>query len=153
MISTRQFREFAHPYLKEVSTAIGALAGVPPSLHICGNTTRIWPEMADSGVSVLSLDDVVDLAEAKSLVGDRVALLGNIRPTATMYLGTPDSVRANARECLAKGWDNPKGYILGLGCGLPIDTPPDNIHALVDAARTYGRWPLDPELLREGRTA
>jgi uroporphyrinogen decarboxylase len=60
-----------------------------------------------------------------------------------MYLGKPEDVRANALECLAKGWDTPKGYVLGLGCGLPIDTPPENILALVDTARTYGRWPLD----------
>lgn len=144
MISARQFREFALPYLKEIAAAITGVAGFAPSLHICGNTSKIWPEMADTGVSVLSLDDAVDIAEAKLQVGDRVALLGNIRPTATMFMGTPDDVRANARECLAKGWDNPKGYILGLGCGLPIDTPPDNIHALVEAARTYGRWPLGP---------
>ena len=141
MISPRLFREFAQPYLKEVSAAVARAAGAGPSLHICGNTSKIWPEMADTGVSMLSLDDAVDLAEAKALVGDRVALLGNIRPTAAMYLGTPDDVRANVRECLAKGWDNPKGYILGLGCGLPIDTPPENIDALLDAARTYGRWP------------
>jgi len=144
MISPRQFREFAQPYLKEVAAVVTRAAGAGPSLHICGNTSKIWPEMADTGVSVLSLDDAVDLAEAKVLVGDRVALLGNIRPTAAMYLGTPDDVRANVRECLAKGWDNPKGYILGLGCGLPIDTPPENIDALLDAARTYGRWPLAP---------
>lgn len=144
LISARQFREFALPYLREVTAAITGVAGFAPSLHICGNTSRIWREMADTGVSVLSLDDAVDIAEAKLHVGDRVALLGNIRPTASMYMGTSDDVRADARECLAKGWDNPKGYILGLGCGLPIDTPPENIHALVGAARTYGRWPLDP---------
>jgi uroporphyrinogen decarboxylase len=145
MISPKQFREFALPYLKVVTTEITTLTGgAAPSLHICGNTTKIWSEMADTGVSVLSLDDAVDLAEAKALVGDRVALLGNVRPTATMYLGTPDDVRANALECLSKGWDNPKGYILGLGCGLPIDTKPENIHALVNAAREFGQWPLEP---------
>jgi uroporphyrinogen decarboxylase len=74
-----------------------------------------------------------------------VALLGNVHPTATIYLGTPADVRANARECLAKAWDTPKGYILGLGCALPIDTPAENIHALLAASREYGRWPLDPE--------
>ncbi|QXE92995.1 uroporphyrinogen decarboxylase family protein [Geomonas subterranea] len=153
MISPALFTEFALPYLKEVCAAIKAESGAAPSLHICGNTTRIWPEMADTGASVLSLDDVVDLADAKAAVGDRVALLGNVRPTATMYLGTPDDVLANAKECLAKGWDNPKGYILGLGCGLPIDTPPANIDALVAAARTYGRWPLDPALLAQGEAA
>ena len=90
--------------------------------------------MADSGASILSLDDQVDLADARAAVGDRVALIGNITPTATMVLGTPADVRANARECFAKGAGNPKGYILGLGCALPINTPPENVHALIDAA-------------------
>ena len=147
MIGPAHFRQFALPYLQEITTAITAMAGFPPSLHICGNTSKIWSEMADTGVSVLSLDDAVDLGEAKEMVGHKVALLGNVRPTASMYLGTPDDVAADARRCLAKGWDNPKGYILGLGCGLPIDTPPENIHALVGAARSYGRWPVDPDQL------
>lgn len=100
--------------------------------------------MADSGAGVLSLDDEVDLAEARSVVGDRVALVGNVRPTASMVMGTPETVRANVRECLAKGVGNPKGYILGMGCALPINTPPENIHALMAAAREYGRWGVDP---------
>lgn len=144
LISPRQFREFAFPYLKETVAAITEAAGTPPSLHICGNTSKIWQEMADTGVSVLSLDNAVDIGEAKAEVGERVALLGNVHPTATMYLGTPNDVRANARECLAKAWDTPKGYILGLGCALPIDTPAENILTLVEAAREFGRWPLDP---------
>jgi uroporphyrinogen decarboxylase len=144
MIGAGQFKEFALPYLKEVCSAIKSCSGSAPSLHICGNTTRIWSEMADTGASVLSLDDCVDLGEAKEQVGDRVALLGNVRPTATMYLGGPEQVRADVRDCLAKAWDAPKGYLLGLGCGLPIDTPPENIDALVAAARDYGRYPLHP---------
>jgi uroporphyrinogen decarboxylase len=54
-------------------------------LHIFGNTTMIWHKMADAGASVLSLDDAVDLGKAKQQVGNRVALLGNVRPTATMF--------------------------------------------------------------------
>ncbi len=147
LISAGQFREFALPYLKEVVAAISVAAGAAPSLHVCGNTRKIWQDMADTGAGVLSFDDAVDIGEAKIQVGERVAILGNIRPTASMYLGTPDDVRANAKECLVKVWDSPKGYILGLGCGLPIDTPPENILALVDAARSYARWPIDPERL------
>jgi uroporphyrinogen decarboxylase len=70
-----------------------------------------------------------------------------------MYLGKPADVRANAGECLAKAWNSPKGYILGLGCALPIDTPPENIHALVEAAREFGRWPLDPARFAPGKSA
>ena len=145
LISPRLFGEFAQPYLKELSAAILSRTGSAPSLHICGNTKKIWNEMADTGAGLLSLDDVVDLAEAKAAVGDRVVLVGNIRPTATMFHGTPEDVRANARQCLQKAWDSPKGHILSLGCGLPIDTPPENIDALLQAARSYGRYPLNPE--------
>jgi len=144
MIGTGQFREFALPYLTEVCATLKEFAGSAPSLHICGNTSRVWPEMADTGASVLSLDDAVDLQAAKEQVGDRVTLLGNVRPTASMYLGTPDLVQRDALDCLSKAWDTPKGYILGLGCGLPIDTPPANIHALVATAREFGRYPLEP---------
>ena len=135
LISAKAFREFALPYLKDLIDAIKRFTGgAGPSLHICGDTSKIWPEMADSGASILSLDDQVDLASARAEIGDRIALIGNISPTASMVLGTPADVRANARECFVKGAGNPKGYILGLGCALPINTPSENVHALIDAA-------------------
>lgn len=145
VIGLKVFESFALPYLTEVVGAItDATGGIAPSLHVCGRTQAIWRQLADTGASGLSLDDVVDLGDAKAAVGSRVALIGNIRPTATMFLGTPKDVRANARECLAKAHDNPKGFILGMGCGLPVNAPKDNVRALVDAAREYGQYPLNP---------
>lgn len=144
LISREQFRIFAFPYLKELTDAIRTAGKKAPSLHICGNTRKIWQEMAETGAGMLSLDNQVDLEDAKHAVGDQVVLVGNIKPTETMYLGDPAAVEANARECLRKAYDNPKGYILALGCGLPIRTPPENIHALRDSARKYGQYPLDP---------
>ncbi len=29
--------------------------------------------------------------------------------------------------------------IVGPGCALPADTPPENVYALIEAARSYGR--------------
>lgn len=146
LISSKAYREFAFPYQRRLVDEIQALSGRRPTLHICGNTRRIWPLMVDTGAAVLSLDNVVDLAEAKAAVGDKVILTGNIHPTETMFHGTPRTVGENVRECLRKAWDSPRGFILGLGCGLPIHTPPANVHALFDAARRYGRYPLDPAM-------
>ncbi len=146
LISENHFKKYALPYLKELTNSIIEASGTKPVLHICGNSSKIWNYMAETGASALSLDDVIDLEEAKHAVGDKVQLIGNIRPTATMYLGTPEDVDNNAKECLRKAYDNPKGYVLGLGCGLPNDTRPENIHALVHAARKYGQYPLNPEL-------
>ncbi|HBC91733.1 MAG TPA: uroporphyrinogen decarboxylase, partial [Pelotomaculum sp.] len=63
-----------------------------------------------------------------------------------MYLGTPEDVVEDVKQGLRQAYDNPKGYIVQMGCGLPINTPPENIHALVGAVRKYGRYPLNPEL-------
>lgn len=145
LISPKQFREFAFPYLKELVDFIKSAGKPAPSLHICGNTKCIWKEMTDTGAGMLSIDNQVDLAEAKRAVGERVVLVGNIKPTETMYLGKPADVEENVRECLKKAYDSPKGYILALGCGLPIPTPPENIHTLKQAARKFGQYPLNPE--------
>lgn len=146
LISHGMFEKFAFPYLKEIVTCIKTLGKSSPSLHICGNTKKIWTLMADTGAGSLSLDDVIDLEAAKNTVGDRVMLMGNVKPTATMYLGKPIDVEKDVRECLKKAYDSPKGYILALGCGFPIDTPPENVHALRGAAIKYGKYPYEPEL-------
>jgi len=145
VIGLKAFKAFAFPYTKEVVQAIThETGGVAPSLHVCGRTQTLWSYLADTGTSALSLDDIVDLGEAKTAVGSRVTLIGNIRPTASIYLGTPNDVVTNAKECLAKAYDSPKGFVLGLGCGLPVNAPRENVLALVDAAREFGRYPLDP---------
>ncbi|HEX9063339.1 MAG TPA: uroporphyrinogen decarboxylase family protein, partial [Clostridia bacterium] len=145
LISPRQFREFAYPYLKELTDVITEYGAPAPQLHICGNTKKIWHLMADTGAGALSLDDVIDIEDAKKEVGDRIVLVGNVRPTMTMYLGTSEDVVENVKENLRKAYDSKKGYILSLGCGLPIKTKPENVHAFIDAARKYGRYPLNPE--------
>lgn len=50
LISPKQYREFALPYQKELIDAMKRVGGASPMLHICGNTKRIWQDMADTGV-------------------------------------------------------------------------------------------------------
>lgn len=145
LLSQKQFQIFAKPYLKMFVDYIIKRVGAGPMLHICGNSSRIWSDMADTGATTLSLDNEIDLEEAKHAVGDRVCLLGNVKPVDTLMKGTPEDVRNEVRECLRKTYDNPKGYILSSGCGLALATPPENVHAFVEAARTFGKWPLNPD--------
>lgn len=145
VISPRHFREFVKPYLATITAWIKATGGGGPSLHICGDTRAIWADMADTGVSVISLDNQVSLEEAKKAIGTRVALKGNVAPVEVLLHGTRNDVLVAAKECIRQAFDNPKGFILGSGCTVPIDTPPDNILALMEAARIYGRMPMDLE--------
>jgi uroporphyrinogen decarboxylase len=145
VISYEMFRKFSKPALTKLIARVKEVSA-PPLLHICGNTRKIIADMADTGAGVLSLDNMIDLADAKRTVGDRITLVGNIRPVDTMLLGTTETVEENVKECLRKGYDSPRGYILALGCALPIETPPANVHALSQAVRRYGQFPYRPEL-------
>jgi uroporphyrinogen decarboxylase len=73
--------------------------------------------------------------------------MGNVAPVTTIGKGKPEDVISEARACLRKAYDSPKGFILSPGCQIPIGAPVENIQALMDAARIYGRWPIDPERL------
>jgi len=146
VLGVAQAREFAFAYSARM---IAELRPLCPGiiLHICGNTTKLLESMAATGAACLSLDNIVDLEFAKRAVGGQVTLAGNVNPVDTMFHGTPETVKQEAKACLRKAFDSPRGYLLSTGCDLPIDTPPENIQALMEAARTYGRWPIDPARL------
>jgi uroporphyrinogen decarboxylase len=145
IISPAQFKEFSYPYLKRLSDFIHS-RNKPVNLHICGKTQRIWELMADAGADCISIDEVQDLEIAKSSIGDRVRLMGNVSPAATMLLGTPSEVRRETLACIRKAHDNPKGFIVASGCSLPTEVPFANIQAMVDTVREVG-WPVTEEKL------
>lgn len=143
LISAGQFKEFALPYLKQYADRIQERCGSGPMLHICGNTSRIWNEMADTGATILSLDNIIDLEQAKNTVGERVILAGNVKPIETLMKGTREQIFEDTRECLRQAADSPRGYILASGCAIALDTPPQNILTFMEAARALGSYPYD----------
>ena len=140
VISPGQFREFSFPYLKRLIGFIQG-RGKGATLHICGKTAGIWESMVEAGADCLSLDNDASIVQAKSAVGDRVRLMGNVHPSAVMLQGTPAAVRRATLQCIGQGYDNTKGFIVASGCSLPTETPLANIHAMLDAVREAG-WPV-----------
>jgi uroporphyrinogen decarboxylase len=70
--------------------------------------------------------------------------MGNVSPSEIMLQGTPQQIRQAVRECVRKTHDNPKGFIVASGCSLPVETPFENIDAMLDAVREIG-WPVHIE--------
>ena len=133
VLSRKAFETFVLPYLVAAFTKIRSL-GMPPILHICGRTSAVVDLMAGCGAIALSVDQI-PIKEARERTGGRVCLMGNVRPAETLLGGTPEMVRAEAAVCLADGRDNPAGFILATGCEVPIETPPENIDALINSVR------------------
>lgn len=132
VISPAMFERWVLPLHQRVFAAWKE-AGALTALHICGDNTRALQLQADTGADIVAVDHLVDLGHAKREIGDRVCLIGNLDPVETMRFGHPASVTAAAEERLAVA--SPGGrYILGTGCEVPVDTPVENLVALVEAA-------------------
>lgn len=145
VVSPRIFREFSAPYLKELVDFIKS-RGKGVVMHICGQTNRIWKDIADMGVSGFSIDNVASLTECKHIIGNQVKILGNVDPGGVMYSGTTLDVRLKTLEGLLECYDSPKGYMPMSGCSLPIETPLENIDEMMNTVREVG-YPVKPEKL------
>ena len=133
-VSPKMYRTFALPYEQRIFKAVrdmGALA----RLHICGNTTRLLADMAQSGADIVDLDWMVDLTQAAQIFGDGPAMCGNFDPVRVMLQGTPDLVREAVAQCLRQGGSR---LISGAGCEIPDGTPPANLHAQSQVCRSFG---------------
>ncbi len=138
LISPVHFKEFVAPYLKRLTDHVHKNGGgLPAVLHICGKTTANWNAMLEAEFDMWSLDNV-DLGQAKAVAGHRVVLVGNVTP-ANMLKNTPEEIDAEAKTICEKMGDR-RGFILASGCEIPFNTPPENVDALVNAARKYGRF-------------
>lgn len=137
LISPRQFEKFALPHLTEIVERAHQ-KGSPICLHICGKTLPIIEMMAATGADILSIDQI-DMKAMKDLVGDKTCLLGNVKPAETLLKGTPEMVMAEVKEIIEKAGDSSRGLIVSSGCEVPFNAPPENIDALLNAARIYGQ--------------
>lgn len=123
------FRRFAAPYLRRLVDSVHAL-GFPCGLHVCGRTMDLLPDLVATGADILSIEEP-DLAAARARVGPGAVLMGSV-PTELVRSGNPDAVRVAAAGCLAAA--GPR-FILSTACDVSADSPPENVAAVVAAAR------------------
>lgn len=132
VVSPKVWEEFGLPYIKRVVDALKKM-NIKVIMHICGDTTDRLYSLALTGVHGLSLDHKVDLVYAKKILGDKVCLIGNLNPTDSLVFKNADAVYEEARRLIsAMGSSN---FILSSGCGIPANAPPENIEAMVRAAK------------------
>jgi MtaA/CmuA family methyltransferase len=136
-IAPDMYLEFALPYEQRIFAAVHEMGAVA-RLHICGNTTRILPYMAQSGADIIDIEWMVDLRRAAGIFGEFPATCGNFDPVAVMLQGSPDQVRAAVVQSLGVG--GPRNFSAA-SCEVPAGTPPENLRAQAHALSEYG-WVL-----------
>ncbi len=94
-----------------------------------------WLEqIVESNCDAIGLDWTIDIGSARSRVGNKVALQGNMDPG--VLFGTPDRIRAEVKTILSSYGEGP-GHVFNLGHGISQHTDPENVKVLVDAVHAY----------------
>ncbi len=124
-INPAAYRRFALPYEQRIFAEVHR-AGAMCRLHICGDTTRILPDMAESGADIIDIDWMVDMKAAADAFVDRAAVCGNQDPTSVMLRGTPELVLQKVENCMQAGGSR---CLSAAGCEIPDRTPHANLLA------------------------
>ncbi|MCX7012635.1 MAG: hypothetical protein NTW86_08760 [Candidatus Sumerlaeota bacterium] len=137
-------RELALPIVKSV-TALAKQIGIPTHIHSCG-PERALVEMCALETNLTAIDPLeippmgdCDLTDLKKRFGDRLVLKGNLHTTNTMLHGRPADVVAASKKAIddaAAGG----GFILSTGDQCGRDTPDENLYAMIETARSYGKY-------------
>ena len=143
LLAPRMYLEFAYPYQKRLADSLRRRK-TDLVIHMCGDITKIFGQVARTGARAIELDYKVDAEKCRKLDED-ICIVGNSDPSGILALGTPEAVRDSVRSAI-RALGVTGHFILGPGCDLPYSTPKANIHALMEAARTFGNY-------HEGRIA
>jgi len=121
------YRQYVMPHVKRLIQEIDRSA---PVINFSTGNPALLPLMKEAGGDVIGLDWRADLAEAWSVLGDDVAVMGNLDPIV-LYT-SPEEIRAQVQAILDKAAGRP-GHIFNLGHGILPDMPPEHVAELVDA--------------------
>ena len=133
MISKKHYESLVHPHLCRIFDEFEGMVRVYHNDTPC---RHLFASLAEAHFDVFNFSHQVDIGEAKSIMGHRVALMGNVPPLDVGVRGTPADVARWAQDCLEKAAPG-GGFILSFGGGVSPETSPENIDALLAAAREW----------------
>lgn len=141
-MSPHIWRRFVKPRLKRI-VEVPRKTGIPVFIHSDGNVSAIIADLIEVGINILNPVQplAIDPAYVKERFGDRLCLFGTIDIQKTLPFGTPknvaDEVKLRMKTCGQGG-----GLILAPSHSVTPETPLENVLALVEAVRKYGRYAM-----------
>lgn len=134
-------QELVFPRIKTEVDIIKAERKVPVVYHSDGNINSLMDGVIETGIDGLNPLEPhagMDLATIKKRYGGRLCLLGNVDTNRLLPRGTPEQVAAEVRRIIDVGFPG-GGFILQTANMLTPDIPVQNVWAMFEAARAYGR--------------
>jgi uroporphyrinogen-III decarboxylase len=134
-IGVEGYKNFVWPYEKE------AISSLKPPVHlgVDSDVTKILDIYTELGATGLMTERGTDQSQAKKIFSEKkVTLIAAEIVTDTLLSGTPEECEAIVKEtipiCASGG-----GFVFCAGV-VPIDVNPQNLLAIMEAARKYGKY-------------
>lgn len=131
LLNTQAYETFSLYYLKQIMNTLFRTYNnkrVPVILFTKGGN-RWLEQIANTGCDVVGLDWEISLNEARTRIGAKVALQGNLNPACLLDL--PELIRKAAGQVI-DSFGSGSGHIFNLGHGITPDVPPENVAILID---------------------
>jgi uroporphyrinogen decarboxylase len=122
---------FAMPYLKRIYSAVDSDVRF---FHNDAHGLCCAPLLADAGINLFNFGFEHPVDEMRTLVGGKVALLGNIPPRDVLAQGTPADVRKSVADMKNRLNNDYTRVIFSCGGGLPPGVPTENLNAFIEEA-------------------
>jgi len=136
VLTPAQYAEFSLRYMAEIVGALTREAQgrrVPNIVFTKGGGAMLH-KIAAIGCDAVGVDWTTDLATARRCVEDRVALQGNLDPSA--LFAPPETLRTETLRVL-ENFGAGSGHVFNLGHGITPDVDPERVALLVDTVRNY----------------
>lgn len=142
-LAPNTFEEFSFPTLQRISAGVRTklkeqnIPLVPITLFAKGANYAIDLCAQSAGYDVLGLDWCIDPAKARALVGDKVALQGNLDPSL-LYGGQKaieEEVKRMAESFRVAG--KTKAWIANLGHGITPAVDPEDLRFFFECVHKY----------------
>ena len=139
LMSLRMWVQSIKPYHVRLNAAIHE-HGARVIYHSDGAIMAAVAGLIDMKIDVLQALQFdaagMDPARLKADFGDRLCFEGGVSVQKTLPFGTPDQVREEVEHLISTLGRN-GGYILGPSHCIQAGTPPENIYAMFETARSF----------------
>lgn len=146
MLSPRILDEIYFPYVEKAFEPLKN-AGIKIIWHSDGYITPIVKSLINAGVNGFQGFqekygvEFADFTRMKVKDGKPLLLIGSVQVSTTLVFGTVETVKKDVERCidLAMEGRGVGGHILGTDTNISPDVPPENIFAMYQHGRNYGR--------------
>ncbi len=133
ILTPEDFNDFSLQYIGDIVRDVKSRThNRAPVIVFCKGANHSLSEIANTSCDVVGLDWTIDIADAKALIGDEVAIQGNLDPGVLFASELVIEDRVNE---IAQKMGNSTGHIFNLGHGITPDVLPERAKAFVEAAK------------------